>query len=177
MQRRKQRLVPVSYESLDLYSSSVDHVCLLTILLSKSRDVELLIAGDIDQWKSFDLARRLDLRLEPLAQRDFLQRIDGESVSCEHFIENFERPLKPVVITNITNSWPAKDRWTIDALPKHYRNERFKCGEDDFGFNVMMKMKYFIHYMRSNSDDSPLYIFDGSFGEVSGFSYNLESFM
>lgn len=48
------------------------------------------------------------------------------SVDCRNgltpdaFRNQYLRPLKPVVITDLTASWPAREKWTIDHFKKNY---------------------------------------------------------
>lgn len=47
----------------------------------------------------------------------------------------------------------------------------WQVGSDDDGYAVRMKFRHFLQYMHDaeqSKDDSPLYIFDGSFAEKRG---------
>lgn len=96
---------------------------------------------------------------------DEVPRIRAEELSDEEFIERFERANKPVLIGQLCDSWEAHSKWTLDRLLQDYGGEKFKVGEDDDGYAVYVKLKYFIRYMLDNQDDSPLYVFDSSFAD------------
>ncbi|KAI9320067.1 hypothetical protein BX666DRAFT_1831955, partial [Dichotomocladium elegans] len=96
---------------------------------------------------------------------DVLPRIDYRLTSKEEFIKKYEEPNLPVIITHLTDQWPAHKRWNEEYFLEHYGSHLFKVGEDDDENNVYLKMKHFLHYCADEGqhDDSPLYIFDSGF--------------
>jgi len=119
-----------------------------------------LSSGDL--WVQKDFANTFDLDYTKV--NDTVERIHVKDVSPQQFIERYEVPYKEVVIQGVQDNWGARVKWTLERLAKKYRNQKFKCGEDDEGYSVKLKMKYYMEYLKTTNDDSPLYIFDSGYG-------------
>jgi len=94
-----------------------------------------------------------------------IDRVRCNHLSTERFVRQYERTATPVVLTGCADHWMARTNWTFEELLKKYGNTLFKCGEDDEGYKVKIKLKYFLEYVTKQKDDSPMYVFDNSFDE------------
>ncbi|CAK4663576.1 unnamed protein product [Aphanomyces euteiches] len=103
----------------------------------------------------------------PLDETKGVKRELGKDLSVERFIEEYEKPAIPLVIEGIPEDeqWAACDNWTFKKLKKQYKHAMLKVGEDDDGKTLRMKFKHFCKYMKTQIDDSPLYIFDSTFDD------------
>ncbi|KAK9861811.1 hypothetical protein WJX84_003667 [Apatococcus fuscideae] len=121
------------------------------------------------EWRKHGWADTDVLSIEGV--HDNVRRFHASELSRAQFVELFERPRMPTVITGLIEDWPAQERWTEQALLQRFGDHRFKVGSDDDGYGVRLKLEHFLAYLSDPEhrlDDSPLYIFDGTFADPKG---------
>lgn len=79
------------------------------------------------------------------------------NLSLAEFIEEYEKPNKPVLITDVIKTWPAYKKWDKDYLLEKYGDVAFRAGAVD------IKMKDYFRYSEQVQEEYPLYIFDCKF--------------
>jgi len=82
------------------------------------------------------------------------------NLSLEEFIEQYEIPNKPVVITDVINKWPSASLWNREYLILNYGDVIFKTDQ-----GVSLKLRDYFQYCGLIKEASPMYLFDNSFGE------------
>jgi hypothetical protein len=73
---------------------------------------------------------------------------------------------KPFILTEPVTKWPLFKSWSTEALVKQYGQTIFRAEAVDW------PLQSYVEYMKNNSDESPLYLFDRSF--VSKMSLSTE---
>ena len=104
-------------------------------------------------------ARTLDLaakRFQPRKGAQKIDVVDGRELSVQAFVETYERPRKPVVLTHLMDEWPAvrDGSWDLDKLAERLGERVFRCG------TVGLTMRQYVAYARQACEERPLYLFD-----------------
>eukprot|EP00050_Salpingoeca_kvevrii_P013581 m.29581 g.29581 ORF g.29581 m.29581 type:complete len:509 (-) comp5111_c0_seq2:77-1603(-) len=81
------------------------------------------------------------------------------NLSLAEFIEQYEKPNKPVVITDVVTSWPAFGKWSPASLRERFGTVLFEAGP------VHMSLDDYYEYAGAVLEDRPLYVFDPRFAE------------
>lgn len=50
------------------------------------------------------------------------------TLPVEEFVERYEKPGVPVILTGLTDDWPASKLWTDAYLIDKYGDHKFKVG-------------------------------------------------
>ncbi|XP_074304173.1 lysine-specific demethylase JMJ21 isoform X1 [Silene latifolia] len=86
------------------------------------------------------------------------------NLSPEEFRNNYDG-VKPVLITGLADTWPARNTWTLDQLVLKYGDLPFRISQRS-ARKMKMKLRDYVSYIKLQRDEDPLYIFDEKFGEA-----------
>lgn len=105
-----------------------------------------------DQW----YRATAEPRWVALTSPETIDRRSG--LTLEEFIEEYEKPGKPVLLTDVTQKWGAASAWTRENLLRRHGNATFRTGS---GFKLTLSN--FFQYLDTQHDVKPLYLFDQNY--------------
>lgn len=87
--------------------------------------------------------------------------------SVAEFVELYDKPCRPVILTGILDEWPAfrDQEWSLPRLEARFANHWFKTDEVVDGKKIKMRFGNYLSYYRNNHDEDPIYLFDPDFLE------------
>eukprot|EP01125_Pyxidicula_operculata_P018709 TRINITY_DN6673_c0_g1_i1.p1 TRINITY_DN6673_c0_g1~~TRINITY_DN6673_c0_g1_i1.p1 ORF type:complete len:399 (+),score=116.35 TRINITY_DN6673_c0_g1_i1:60-1256(+) len=91
------------------------------------------------------------------AQTEFIER--RSNLSIEEFIEKYEKPNIPVIITDIVPQWEAYKKWNKEYLNSKFGNIKFKTDAQ-----LEFTLENYLQYSGNNHEERSIYLFDDSFG-------------
>lgn len=92
------------------------------------------MAGWVGVAASFNLACPASLPhspaglLETAHLNDTLERVDASALTLEDFVQRYERPRRPVMLTGLCAGWRAAEEWTPGRLLARLGDCKFKVG-------------------------------------------------
>ncbi|KAJ1981371.1 hypothetical protein H4R34_002100 [Dimargaris verticillata] len=82
-------------------------------------------------------------------------------LSLDDFVDRYEKPSLPVIITDVVTQWPAFQKWADPHyLLKQYGDAVFRAEAIDIMFKA-----YWQYAQTQTLDEAPIYLFDKHFGE------------
>ena len=100
------------------------------------------------------LCATLGIRKEWLDRCNIPRRAN---LSVADFVAEYERPNRPVIVTDVATHWPALRKWSRQYLESAFAEVSFACGPVD------MRLRDFFQYADAVQEERPLYLFDKHF--------------
>lgn len=95
-----------------------------------------------------------------------IPRVSG--ISKEAFKTNYLEPAKPVVITDMVDNWPAKEKWTLDYFKENYGHlmvpvfsaKGSKAGKGYMSPDAKMPLREYISTIQEGPTDLRLFLYN-----------------
>ncbi|KAI9337805.1 hypothetical protein BDR26DRAFT_838504 [Obelidium mucronatum] len=113
----------------------------------------------------FSAWRCSSIPLDVLCRADAPENIDRRSgLSVQEFVDEYDAPGKPVILTDVVTKWPAFGKWNMDYLEKTVGDVEFRAESVDLQFKTYAAYARTCNENGGSFEEAPLYLFDKYFG-------------
>lgn len=119
---------------------------------------------------SFDLERAVP----GLYRHEDIPRVPAESLSVKQFIEQYEVPNKPVIITGAVDHWPAMGKWSANYLADACGTQTLRATSAAAALPGHFTAREYFNYASLAKEESPLYLFDRDFHRIEALKSDYE---
>ncbi|EKX39010.1 hypothetical protein GUITHDRAFT_76659 [Guillardia theta CCMP2712] len=116
-----------------------------------------------DEWSAKKF-HALDLEVLNAPQEN-CDKIHVNDFTVEEFVDKYETASRPCIIRGAMDGWRAYGKWSLEWLAQEHGDVELRCGDDEEGERVEIKLSHFVRYMQEQEDDNPLYVFDENFAD------------
>lgn len=90
------------------------------------------------------------------ARHNTIPRVSARELTVGQFVERYEKPNIPVIITDVVTQWPGFGKWIPGFLAARHGQAKFHCG----GYTMTLADYFAYCEGVSGRDDRPLYLFE-----------------
>ena len=95
-----------------------------------------------------------------------IPRRDVNDLSVDAFVDEYEMPNKPVIISNAVNHWKAMQTWSPTTLINLCQNKKFRATSATAPVAATFTMEEYFAYAAQTREEAAMYLFDRDFHTV-----------
>jgi hypothetical protein len=97
-------------------------------------------------------------------------RVEASQLSIQQFIEQYEKPNTPVIITHAVDDWKALSAWNEEYFITESNNQLLRATSASAIMPSYWTMENYYSYAKQVKEEAPLYLFERSFASVSSLT-------
>lgn len=92
-----------------------------------------------------------------------IERVDAKDLSLDAFLELYEVPNIPLIITNGLSHWKALSKWNREYIAKVSGDQLFRATSATAPLTADFTMEQYFQYASQCKEEVPLYLFERNF--------------
>lgn len=116
------------------------------------------------QWlcKNFDVHKDFP----HFFKHEDVPRVSAKDLTIRQFLDQYEKPNTPVIITDIADDWPALKKWNAEYISQISGDLKYRSSSATAVMPTSFTFADYCQYASKAQEESPLYLFSTDFANI-----------